>query len=97
LKPGVDRARFEQRARDVERPLAARAPAIERYVLTRLDGVLDPEGAELPYDYVETIDVTSLEEYQSGVRDPEIDAFITEWEEDVAEYVLVHGDVVSHT
>jgi len=97
LKDGVNRERFEQRARDVERPLAARSPAIERYVLTRLDAVLDPEGAGVPYDYVEAIDVTSLAEYRSGVGDPEIDAFIKEWEQDVAEYVLVHGEIVSQT
>jgi hypothetical protein len=97
LKDGIDRERFERRARDVERPLAARSPAIERYVLTRLDGVLDPEGAPLPYHYVEAIDVTSLEDYQSGVGDPDIDAFIKDWEEDVSQYVLVHGNIVSQT
>jgi hypothetical protein len=43
------------------------------------------------------MEVTRLDEYKGAVGDPEIDAFIQEWEEDVAEYVLVHGEVVSHT
>ena len=94
LKPEVDRDRFEQRARAVEAPLAERSPAIVSYALTRLDGVIDGPP-EPPYDYVETLEVTSLSDYQSGVTDPDIDAFIKDWEEDVSEYVLVHGLVVS--
>jgi REDY-like protein HapK len=96
LKPGVDQKKFEQRARDVEAPLAARSPAILRYVLTRLEDVLEGE-APAPFDYVEALDVTTLEEYRSGVTDAEVDAFIKEWEEDVAEYALVHGRIVSES
>jgi hypothetical protein len=94
LKPDIEREQFEQRARDIEAPLAARSPAIRRYVLTRLEGVLEGK-APAPFDYVETLDVTTLEEYRNGVTDAEVDAFIKEWEEDVAEYVLVHGRIVS--
>lgn len=96
LKPGIEKEQFEQRAREVEAPLAARSPAIRRYVLTRLDGVLEGE-ASAPFDYVEALDVTTVDEYRTGVTDADVDAFINEWEEDVAEYVLVHGRIVSES
>jgi hypothetical protein len=96
LKPGIDQGAFERRAREVEAPLAARSPAITKYVLTRLDGVVGTED-EAPYDYVEALEVTNLEDYESAVGDDDVAAFIKDWEEDVAEYALVHGHVVSQT
>jgi len=95
LKPGVDRDAFEQRARDVEAGLAARAPGIVSYALTRLEGGLDDGPA--PYDYVEAMEVTTLEEYQAVGSDPEVKAFLDDWERDVESYRIVHGVVVSRT
>ena len=96
LKPGTDRDAFEQRARDVEARLAASAPAIVSYALTRLEGALD-DDATVPYDYVEAMEVTTLEEYGEIGSDPDVKAFLDEWEQDVESYRIVHGAVVSHT
>jgi hypothetical protein len=96
LKPGTDREAFEQRARDVEAGLAASAPGIVSYALTRLEGGLDDDPAA-PYDYVEAMEVTTLEEYQAVGSDADVKAFLDEWEQDVESYRIVHGVVVAHT
>lgn len=96
LKPETDRETFEGRARNVEARLAAKSPAIVSYTLTRLEGVIDSEHP-VPYDYVESIEVTSLTEYQAGGSDPDIKKFLDDWEADVESFQIVHGVVVSHT
>jgi hypothetical protein len=96
LKSGVEREAFEQRARDVEARLAGASPAISSYALTRLEGVLD-SAEPVPYDYLESMEVTSLADYQAVGNDPDVAAFLRDWEEDVASYAIVHGVVVSST
>jgi hypothetical protein len=96
LNPGVERDAFEQRARDVEAKLAGGAPAVASYALTRLEGVLD-SAEPAPYDYVESMEVTSLADYQGIGSDPDVEAFLRDWEDDVASYAIVHGVVVSST
>ncbi len=94
LKPDTDRDAFEQRARDVEARLAAGAPSIVSYALTRLEASLD-DDATVPYDYVETLEVTALEEYRAIGSDPAVKAFLDDWEQDVESYRIVTGGVVS--
>jgi len=96
LKPGIDREAFERRAREVEAGLAAQAGGIVSYALTRVEGVLGSDEP-VPYDYIEAMEVTSLGEYQGIGADPAVQAFLRDWEEDVASYVTVHGSVVSRT
>lgn len=95
LKAGVDRESFERWLRETEQPLVSRLEAIESYAVTRLE---EPSVGErpLPYEYVEVLEVRSLEAYRAGVADnPEVAPFLAEWEEYVAEYVVVQGPVVS--
>jgi hypothetical protein len=96
LKPGIDRAAFERRARDVEARLAADATPITSYALTRLEGALDDDSTA-PYDYVEALEVTTLEDYKEVGADPAVKAFLDDWERDVESYRIVHGVVVSRT
>ena len=96
LKPGIDRDAFEQRARDVEAGLAAASPAIVSYSLTRLEGLLDSSDPA-PYDYVESMEVTSLAEYQGVGSNPDVEAFLKDWEGDVSSYAIVYGVAVSST
>lgn len=96
LKEGVDRDAFERRARAVEAVLAARSPEIVTYALTRVEQTLGGDTTA-PYDYVETLEVTSLSAYQSGSDDPDAAAFLIDWERDVAAHVIVSGPVVSST
>lgn len=96
LKPETDRDAFERRAREVEAKLAGQAPGIVSYTLTRLEGDLE-SGEAAPYDYVEAMEVTNLAEYQASGSDPDVKAFLDDWEKDVESFQIVHGVVVSHT
>lgn len=96
LKPGTDRDAFERRAREVEAQLAAQAPSVVSYALTRLEGALDDDSS-VPCDYVEAMEVTTLEEYQRISSDPDVKGFLDDWEQDVESYRIVHGVVVSQT
>jgi hypothetical protein len=62
--------------------------------VTRLE---EPAGGPPPpYDYAEVLEVRSLDAYRESVEgDAEAARFLAEWEGYVAEYVLVHGSVVS--
>ena len=69
LKDGVDTAEYEEWIRRRDYPVARAQPAILSYVVARLEGhVID--GAELPCQYLETIEVTSIDEYRAGLDGP---------------------------
>lgn len=96
LKEDIDRVVFERRAREIESVLAGRSAAILEYALTRIEQTLGG-NAQAPFDYVETLEVTSLSDYQTVPGDPAAEAFLADWDRDVAEYVIVSGPVVSST
>jgi hypothetical protein len=95
LKEGVDRTRYEDWLRAVERPLVARLEAITAYAVTRLE----PEGSDataLPYDYAEVLEVESIDAYRRELDgDAEASAFLAEWEGYVDHYVVLQGVAVS--
>ena len=93
LKEGVDTAAYEQWIRARDYPVARAQPAIREYLVTRVDGHV-VEGGELPCQYLEVIDVTSIEEYRAGLGAPELAALLDEWREYVAESVAVFGEVI---
>jgi hypothetical protein len=94
LHAGADKAEYERWVREVDYPLARGLPAIESYYVTRAEGLVQGEG-EPPYDYVEVIDITSLEEYRNALGGgPEIEQFFKEWSSFVAESVAVHATVI---
>ena len=93
LKDGVEPASYERWVEDRDYPVARAQPAILSYVVTRLEGhVLD--GSELPCQYLETIEVTSIDEYRAGLDAPELAALLDEWRELVGESVAVYGEVI---
>ncbi len=96
LKPGVDPAAYEEWVRRVDYPVARAQPAIETYVVTRVDGHLSPDAeGELPCQYLEVIEVTSIEEYRASLDgNKELEALLVEWAEYVGECVAVWGEVV---
>ena len=79
--------------REVDYPFARRLPAINSYVVTRLDALLMEEG-EPPYDYLEVIEITSIDEYRAALSGPEIEDFFKEWTSYVGESVAVYGEVI---
>jgi pyruvate dehydrogenase complex dehydrogenase (E1) component len=94
LKEGADPAEYEEWVRTVDYPVARRQPAISSYVVTRVDGhVVD--GAELPCQYLEVIEVTSIEEYRTSLEgNEELEALLREWATFVDRSVAVYGEVI---
>jgi hypothetical protein len=94
LKEGVDPAAYEQWVQEVDYPVARRQPAISSYVVTRLDGHVT-EGGELPCQYLEVIEVTSIEEYRASLDgNVELEALLREWAQYVGKSVAVYGEVI---
>jgi hypothetical protein len=94
LKEGVDPAAYEQWVQEVDYPVARRQPAISSYVVTRLDGHVT-EGGELPCQYLEVIEVTSIGEYRASLDgNVELEALLREWAEYVGTSVAVYGEVI---
>jgi hypothetical protein len=93
LKDGVDPAAYEDWVRARDYPVARAQPAIRSYVVTRVDGHV-VNGEQLPCQYLEVIEVTSIEEYRAGLDAPELAALLDEWREYVAESVAVYGEVI---
>jgi hypothetical protein len=93
LKDGVDPAAYEEWVRRRDYPVARAQPAIVSYVVARLEGHVI-EGAELPCQYLESIEITSIDEYRAGLDAPELAALLDEWREYVGESVAVYGEVI---
>src|SRR5690349_3639022 len=95
LRDGVEPAAYERFVREVDYPFARRLPTIRSYVVTRLDGLW--EGGEAPYDYLEVVEITELEEYRKSL-DPstsaEVQRFFDEWSGFVGESLVVYGEVI---
>jgi len=94
LRKDVDPTEYEDWIRLVDYPVARRQAAIESYVVTRLEGLIQGDGS-LPYQYLEVIEVTSVDEYRAGLTgNEEMDALLREWSTYVESSVAVHGEVV---
>lgn len=94
LRDGVEQADYERWVREVDYPFARSLPAINSYVVTRLDALLLEEG-DPPYDYVEVVEITNIDEYRASLSGgPEIEAFFKEWSSFVGESVAVYGEVI---
>jgi hypothetical protein len=94
LRTDADPNEYEGWIRRVDYPVARRQPAIESYVVTRLDGLLEGDGSP-PYQYLEVIEVTSVEEYRAGLTgNEEMGSLLREWSTYVESSVAVHGVVV---
>jgi hypothetical protein len=94
LKDGVDRGDYEAWVRRVDYPVARKQESIKSYVVTRLEGMLNNDGAP-PYHYLEVIEVTDLDAYRAGMDgNPEFETLLEEWATYVADSVMVHGEVI---
>ncbi len=94
LRDGIEKAEYERWVREVDYPFARGLTAIDSYVVTRLDALLMGEG-ELPYDYLEVIEIAGIEEYQAALSGgPEVEEFFEEWSSYVGESVAVYGEVI---
>ena len=50
----------------------------------------------LPYDFIEHIDVTSIEEYENDLQRPEFKELLRQWSEfcDKESALIIHADVI---
>jgi hypothetical protein len=95
LRGGIAPAAYEDWVRRVDYPVARAQPAIESYVVTRLDGLVTGEG-EPPYQYLEVIEITSIEEYRASLSgNVELERLLEDWSEYVGESVAVYGEVIA--
>jgi hypothetical protein len=94
LHEGVDPADYERWVREVDYPFARAQPTIQRYEVTRLEANLFGSEGDLPCQYLEVIDVTDVEAYQSGAQGPEFAAFLEEWQGFVGTSAMVWGEIV---
>ncbi len=66
LKPGVDRDAYERWARDVDFPGVNALASVERFTLHRATGLFGSD-APSPYDYVEVIDIDTIDGFVADV------------------------------
>ncbi len=94
LRAGVAAPDYERWVREVDYPFARGLPSIESYVVTRLDGHLQGD-APVPYDYVEVVEITNLDDYRQAFAAGEgVKEFFEEWSSYVGESIAVHGEVI---
>lgn len=94
LNDGVTAADYERWVVDVDYPYARSLPSILSYEVTPNSGALDGFGAQLDYDYLEVIDVTSMEEYGADLADAA--DFFADWSSyvDQSRSAAVFGGII---
>jgi len=65
LKPGTSVADYEAFARETDLPIVNALPSIDRFEVHKAEGLLG--GGASPYQYIEIIDVNSLEQMGKDV------------------------------
>jgi hypothetical protein len=68
LKPGVDRAAYENWAKTVDLPGVNALGSVERFSVHRSTGLFGSDGKP-PYDYVEIIDIKAMDPFVADVSD----------------------------
>ncbi|HEX7297548.1 MAG TPA: hypothetical protein VF257_00990 [Solirubrobacteraceae bacterium] len=96
LHSNVDPADYEDWVRTVDYPVARRQPAIESYVVSRLEGQLQEDNDDpLPCQYLEVIEITDIDSYRAGLQgNPDMEDLLTEWATYVDKSQMVWAEVV---
>lgn len=92
LRDGIDPAEYEEWIRSVDYPIARRQSSIQRYEVTRLQGMLS--GDEQPaFHYLEVIDITDIDAYRRGMEgNQEFEQLLADWSRFVGESIAVYGE-----
>jgi len=77
LKPGVKAGDYKAWARATDLPIVNRLPSVERFRVLRASGLLG--GGASPYQYVEVIDLASLEQLGADVATPSMQKVASEF------------------
>lgn len=73
LQPGVDIADYEQWASTRDIPAVRALGSIRGFTIHKATGLFGSEGAP-PYDYIEIIDIDTLDGFVAAVSTPEFQA-----------------------
>ncbi|MHB8621267.1 MAG: hypothetical protein ACYDAG_17170 [Chloroflexota bacterium] len=93
LRPGVSASEYERWVRAVDYPTARGLVTVKDYRVARVNGLLDGSGTA-PYDYVERVELTDLEDYRRELRHPEMKDFSKQWSAFVGESTAVYGQEI---
>jgi hypothetical protein len=66
LKPGADVQAYEKWAKTTDLPIVRKLPSIASFNVYRSAGLLGGDG-QAPYQYVEVLDVTDMQQFGSDV------------------------------
>jgi uncharacterized protein (TIGR02118 family) len=92
LREGVDPADYESWIRRTDYPVARAQPAVLSYEVTKLEATLD--GGAPSVQYLEVLEVSSIEEYRQALDTPAFKDLLDEWSEFVGSSEAVHGGVI---
>ncbi|HKG25358.1 MAG TPA: hypothetical protein VKB09_06895 [Thermomicrobiales bacterium] len=92
LRPGVAGEAYERWVREVDYPTARSLDTIESYVVAKMTATLD--GSPPPYDYIERVAITDIDDYRKELADPKMGDFGQQWSGFVGESIAVFGDEV---
>ena len=66
LKPGADQQQYEAWARHTDLPIVRDLPSVDGFRLQKVDALFGTD-TPAPYDYVEVIDITDMEQFGADV------------------------------
>ena len=66
LKAGADRAAYEDWAKTTDLPTVRKLASVDDFIVQRVNGLYGTD-ARAPYEYVEIIDVNSMEQFGKDV------------------------------
>lgn len=92
LRSGVKGEDYERWVRDVDYPTARSLDTIKSYVVAKMDATLD--GNPSPYDYVERVEITNIDDYRKELADPKMGDFAEQWSALIGESIAVFGEEI---
>jgi hypothetical protein len=92
LRPGVKGADYERWVRDVDYPTARSLDTIASYVVAKMAATLD--GNPSPYDYIERVEITDIDDYRNELADPKMGDFTQQWSAFIGESTAVFGEEI---
>ena len=77
LKPGVVPEQYEAWARRADLPGINALPSVRKFSVLRSNGLMN--GSPAPYQYIETIELHSIEGFRGEVKSPDVQAVAAEF------------------
>ena len=94
LKKGVDQDRYEQWVKEYDYPMCKKH--FKSVTFYRAYKAVGESKGNVPYDFVEHLDVTSFEEYKRDGETPEFQELIRQWGEflESEEAILIYTEPI---